>query len=139
MFLCGDSFDFLMAWKVFSFFMEVKRKEKERGWRAATQIQFGMDAEGREKSRERVCSLRFREDEEKKKKSVFAFCSFPHPLHSVWFVRAIGVINLLLLFILARMLLNLAPIKVALLTHIECSSNTSDFLTEGEIVFRRSS
>ena len=54
--------------------MEVKRKEeKERGWRAATQIQFGMDAEGREKSRERVCSLRFREDEEKEKKSVFAF------------------------------------------------------------------
>ena len=30
MFLCGDSFfDFLMAWKVFFFFMEVKRKEKE--------------------------------------------------------------------------------------------------------------
>ena len=49
-------------------------------------------------------------------------CSFPHTLHSVWFVRAIGIINLLLLFILAPMLLNLAPIKVALLTHIECSS-----------------
>ena len=120
MFLCGDSFDFLMAWKVFSFFMEVKRKEKERGRRAATQIQFGMD-EGGEKPRARllVAVSRGRGEGEEIRVRV---CSFPHTLHSVWFVRAIGIINLLLLFILAPMLLNLAPIKVALLTHIECSS-----------------
>ena len=72
MFLCGDSFDFLMAWKVsLFFFMEVKRKERM----ASGDADSIWDGRGRrEKSRERVCSLRFREDEQKKnKKSVFAF------------------------------------------------------------------
>ena len=55
--------------------MEVKRKEEKEGMASgdADSIWDGHGGGKREKSRERVCSLRFREDEEKKKKSVFAF------------------------------------------------------------------
>ena len=53
MFLCGDSFDFLMAWKVFSFFMEVKRKEEKEGMASgdADSIWDGHGGGKREKSR----------------------------------------------------------------------------------------
>ena len=50
--------------------MEVKRKEEKEGMASGDADSIW---DGREKSRERVCSLRFREDEEKEKKSVFAF------------------------------------------------------------------
>ena len=102
--------------------MEVKRKEEKEGM-ASGDADSIWDGRGgkREKPRARllVAVSRGRGEGEEIRVRV---CSFPRTLHSVWFVRAIGIINLLLLFILAPMLLNLVPIKVALLTHIECSS-----------------
>ena len=63
--LCGDNDeDSLMAWKVPSFFIEVKTEDEEG---MATQIQFRIER-GMRRSRERVSSLRFLDD---KKKSVF--------------------------------------------------------------------
>ena len=72
MFLCGDSFGFLMAWKV-SLLLLLYGGEKKGEDGDADSIWDGHGGGKREKSRERVCSLRFREDEEKEKKSVFAF------------------------------------------------------------------
>ena len=75
MFLCGDSFDFLMAWKV-SLLLYGGEKKGGEGGDGERRRRFNLGwtrEEGREKSRERVCSLRFREDEEKEKKSVFVF------------------------------------------------------------------